>query len=92
MHDDERPHSVGIRELKAKLSSYVNMVREGGDIVITDRGEEVAVIVPVSPERKRILQLVSSGAAKWSGGKPSGVRGIKMKGKPLSSTVLEERV
>ncbi|RJR19720.1 MAG: type II toxin-antitoxin system prevent-host-death family antitoxin [Nitrospiraceae bacterium] len=92
MKDDERQNTVGIRELKAKLSSYVTLVREGADIVITDRGEEVAVIVPVSPERKRILQLVSSGVAKWSGRKPEGVQGIKMKGKPLSVTVLEERV
>jgi len=92
MEDDERPHTVGIRELKAKLSSYINMVRRGNEVIITDHGEEVAVIVPVSPERKRVLQLVSSGVAKWSGGKPEGVHGINMKGKPLSVTVLEERV
>jgi hypothetical protein len=29
--------------------------------------------------------------AKWSGGKPKGKTGIKIKGKPLSETVLEER-
>jgi len=92
MKEDKRANTVGIRELKAKLSSYITMVREGAGIVITDHGEEVAVIVPVTPERKRILQLVTSGVAKWSGEKPEGVQGIKMKGKPLSVTVLEERV
>jgi len=92
MKEDERTNIVGIRELKAKLSSYINMVRRGGDVVITDHGEEVSVIVPVSPERKRILKLVGSGVAKWEGGKPEGVHGITIKGKPLSVTVLEERV
>ena len=92
MKENERVHTVGIRELKAKLSSYINMVRQGEDIFITDHGEEVAVIVQVSPERKRILQLVGSGVAKWAGGKPEGVHGTTMKGKPLSVTVLEERV
>lgn len=92
MKDDERLQTVGIRELKAKLSSYINAVRKGGEIVITDHGEEVAVIAAVSPERKKILDLVGSGVAKWDGGKPEGARGVTVRGKLLSVTVLEERI
>ncbi|MEW6738599.1 MAG: type II toxin-antitoxin system Phd/YefM family antitoxin [Nitrospirota bacterium] len=83
--------SVGIRELKAKLSSYVDKVRRGEQVVITEHGEEVAIINPISKERKAIMSLVKSGKAHWSGGRPKGLKGIKIKGKPISETILEER-
>jgi len=31
--------SVGIKELKEKLSGYVDKVRHGEEIVVTDRGK-----------------------------------------------------
>lgn len=83
--------SVGIRELKAKLSGYVNKVRLGEEIVVTDRGKEIARVIPISRERNAVKRLVESGRASWTGGKPEGIRGIKIKGKPLSKTVLEDR-
>lgn len=82
---------VGIRELKAKLSSYIDRVRDGEPVVITDRGDEVAVIMPISAERRSVKALLATGRARWSGGKPAGLRGIRIKGKPLSRTVLDER-
>jgi len=83
--------SVGIRDLKAKLSSYVDKVCHGEKVVITEHGKEVALIIPISNERITVKSLISNGKAKWSGGKPKGLKGIKIKGKPLSRTVLEER-
>jgi len=83
--------SVGIKELKEKLSSYVDKARHGEQVVITDHGKEVAMVIPISKERMAITSLVGHSKAKWSGGKPEGVKGIKIKGKPLSKTVLEER-
>ena len=82
---------AGIRELKTKLSSYVEKVRNGEQVVITDHGEEVAIIIPISKERRAIMSLVKSGKAQWSGDKPKGISGLKIKGKPLSETILEER-
>lgn len=82
---------VGIRELKNRLSSYVGKVREGEIIIVTDHGIEVAVISPISPERRVIISLVKARQAQWSGGKPKGCEGIKIKGKSLSGTILEER-
>ncbi len=84
-------NSAGIGELKAKLSSYVERVRHGDRIVITDHGEEAAAMVPISSERRVIKSLIESGMAQWSGGKPKGLEGIALKGKPLSETILEER-
>jgi prevent-host-death family protein len=84
-------HSVGIKELKARLSSYIDMVENGEEIVVTDRGREVAVVVPIAPERRVLAGLVKEGKARYGSGKPQGAAGITLKGKPLSDTVLEER-
>ncbi|MBM2838108.1 MAG: type II toxin-antitoxin system prevent-host-death family antitoxin [Deltaproteobacteria bacterium] len=83
--------SVGVKELKAKLSSYVGMVQKGEEVVVTDHGREVALVIPISKERQAVKSLMDSGKAKWSGGKPEGLKGVKVKGKPMSNTVLEER-
>jgi prevent-host-death family protein len=84
-------NTVGIRELKAKLSSYIDKARNGQQIVITDHGLEVAVLNPVTIERRAIMSLVKEGDAHWSGGRPRGLDGIKIRGKAISETILEER-
>jgi prevent-host-death family protein len=38
--------SVGIRELKNRLSAYVREVRSGETVLVTDREEVVAELVP----------------------------------------------
>lgn len=83
--------SVGIKELKEKLSGYVDKVRHGEEIVVTDRGQEVALVIPISRERSAVTQLVGSGRAAWTGGKPAGIKGIKAKGGSVAKTVLEDR-
>jgi len=82
---------VGIKELKAKLSSYVAKVGAGEEVVVTDHGKEVALLVPVARERQAVRVLMDSGKVQWSGGKPKGTAGVGIKGKPLADTVLEER-
>jgi prevent-host-death family protein len=83
--------ATGISELKAKLSSYIEKVRSGEQVVITDHNEEVAMIISISKERRAITALVKRNKVQWSGNKPRGMEGIVLKGKPLSETVLEER-
>jgi len=40
-------HTVGVRELKNKLSEYLRRVRRGERVLVTDRGEVVAeLLVP----------------------------------------------
>lgn len=82
---------VGIKELKAKLSSYIDKVGDGNQVIVTEHGEEVAIMMPISAERKYIMSLIKAGKAHWEGGKPKGTTGLKINGKPLSITVLEER-
>jgi prevent-host-death family protein len=38
--------SVGLRELKNRLAEYVREVRSGECVLVTDRGEVVAELVP----------------------------------------------
>jgi prevent-host-death family protein len=83
--------SVGIKELKARLSSYVAQAKEGQEIVITEHGKDVALIIPLSQERQAVKSLMAEGKADWLGGKPKGLRGIRIKGKALSKTVIEDR-
>jgi prevent-host-death family protein len=82
---------VGIKELKAKLSEYVERARSGEMVVVTDRGEPVAELVPLSPTKRRLLQLVEAGELSWGGGKPKGLRGIVVRGEPMSETVIKAR-
>ena len=83
--------TVGIKELKAKLSSYVGKAKKGEEVVVTARGREIALLVPITRERRVLKRLAETGEARMPKGKPAGVRGLRIKGKSLSQTVLEER-
>jgi prevent-host-death family protein len=39
---------VGARELKTRLGTYLQQVREGRTIVVTDRGEPIAELRPLA--------------------------------------------
>ncbi len=45
--------TVGIRDLKNKLSEYVREVRAGEEILVTDRGQIVAELRPPTPPETR---------------------------------------
>jgi antitoxin (DNA-binding transcriptional repressor) of toxin-antitoxin stability system len=38
--------TVGVRELKNRLSEYIRQVRSGESVLVTDRGEVVAELAP----------------------------------------------
>ena len=83
--------AVGIRELKARLSRYIGIARGGEEVVVTARGREVAILVPVTRERLALRRLSEEGKARMPKGKPKGARGVKVRGKSLADTVLEGR-
>jgi prevent-host-death family protein len=62
--------TVGIRELKTRLSNYMRQVKSGTTLVITERGKPVGRIVPLSPSVKtRVQELAQAGLIAWSGKK-----------------------
>ncbi len=55
---------AGVAELKASLSRYLERVRAGHEVVVTDRGRPIAKIVPIAAEERRRTrrpQLVRDG-------------------------------
>lgn len=85
--------TVGIRELKARLSYYLRLVETGETVRVTDRGREIAVINRPGDEHEALRRLMASGKVRWSGGKPRVPDGppVKIQGEPLSKTVLDMR-
>ena len=51
--------TVGVRDLKNKLSEYLRRVRLGEGLLVTDRGEVVAELLP--PGRGQVDPLVPAG-------------------------------
>ena len=87
--------TVGIRELKARLSGYIQQVKNGHTVVITERGRPVGRIMPshVSVD-ERIQDVVRSGVAAWSGRplKPArAVARLKRGATTLADIVVENR-
>jgi len=86
--------AVGVRELKNRLSEYLNRVRAGERVMITDRGRPVAVIspTPVTPADRRIEAMLREGVVRWGGGKPRGaVRPPRIRGASVAQAVIEDR-
>jgi len=86
--------SVGIRNLKNKLSSYLKKVKEGEMLRVTERGRVIAYITParVKKEYEEIKLLIEKGIGSWKGGKPKGSEHpAKISGKSISKIVAEDR-
>ena len=85
---------VGIRELKADFSKYLKRVKNGEAIAISVRGKEIARLTPWRKleGRSGLWERMRRGIVEWNGGRPKGLSPrIKIKGKPLSQTVLDMR-
>lgn len=62
--------TVGVRDLKARLSEYLREVKDGQTILITEHGKAVGRILPVEPSiEERILNLLQAGQVEWNGQK-----------------------
>ncbi len=62
--------TVGIRELEAQLGAYLQQVKDGTILVITERGKPIGRIVPIRPSlEERTRELMEAGLIKWSGRK-----------------------
>lgn len=55
--------SVGVRELRQNLSRYLKEVKEGDAFRVTERGREVARLVPSGPADSPIARLVAERGA-----------------------------
>jgi prevent-host-death family protein len=83
---------VGIRELKNGLSRYIERVRAGDEVIVTDRGRPVARLSPLDASEDRLADLVASGLVRPPASRDRHVPAsrIKVNG-PVSDLVAEQR-
>lgn len=55
------PERVGVRELRQNLSRWLRRVEAGETFEVTDRGEPVALLVPLRNESDAIRRLAAEG-------------------------------
>ncbi len=90
---------VGVRDLKNQLPKYLDLVKKGGRVIVTDRGRPIAIIhdlagVEVNADREEILaSLAASGKVRLpvrAGGLKK-FDGAAIKGRSITETILEDR-
>ena len=89
---------LGLREANQRFSQTIKAVRAGKEVILTDRGRPIAVITPIKDEggREAMLNtmaeqgLITVAARKGPMPTPRW-RPVKVKGKPVSRTVIDDR-
>ncbi len=56
----ERLLSVPVAELKAHLSKYLNIVKNGGELIVTDHRNPVARVVQLSNSDFSVLEVTAA--------------------------------
>ncbi|HXS34591.1 MAG TPA: type II toxin-antitoxin system prevent-host-death family antitoxin [Solirubrobacterales bacterium] len=68
-------NQVGVRELRQNLSRYLTQIKAGESFIVTERGREVARLMPSGPVDSPIARLVAErGATMPRGNLPARVR------------------
>lgn len=92
---------LGLREANQRFSKAIKAVRAGKEVVLTERGRPIAVIKPIKPTKDEDAQeaalqamtdegLITPAARKGPMPAPRW-RPVKVQGKPLSHTIIDER-
>ena len=90
--------TVGVKELKNRLTRYLRRTKQGEEVIITERGTPIALIQPIrSADRAvsleaRLASLAARGVIALPTRKPlRRIRLAKVSGEPLSKTIVEDR-
>lgn len=85
-------YKVGIRDLKAHLSSYLEKVQKGHTIIITSHGKPIANLTPSKEElADRVKALQAAGLIAWNGKKLRDLAPVAVnRGKKLASDIVVE--
>jgi len=90
---------IGSREFKNRMGKYLQAVRTGQTLIITDRGQAVAKVGP--PDRKehseksiedRLRELEALGMIRLASRPVRGFKTVPARGKPASRILIEDRV
>jgi prevent-host-death family protein len=90
--------TVGVKELKNRLTQYLRRTKQGEEVIVTERGNPIALIQPIkSAERAvsleaRLANLAAQGLVALPTQKPlKRVRLVRVSGKPISKSIVEDR-
>jgi prevent-host-death family protein len=89
---------VGSREFKNRMGRYMRAVRKGQTLLLTDRGKPVAKVSPPDDAARPkaslmdvLRKLEAEGSIRLGTRPLRKFRPIKVKGKPVSQTIIEDR-
>ena len=89
---------IGLREANQRFSQAIKAVRAGKEVVLTERGHPIAVIKPIKGEnaQQEALHVMADEGliipAARKGPTPTPRwRPARMKGGPLSQTIIDDR-
>jgi prevent-host-death family protein len=89
---------MGLREANQRFSKATKAVKAGKEVILTERGKPIAVIKPLVPkedEEAVIRRLEAEGILRPAlkrGPMPAPTwKPVRIKGKPISQTISEER-
>ncbi|MBI5641114.1 MAG: type II toxin-antitoxin system prevent-host-death family antitoxin [Nitrospirae bacterium] len=90
---------VGVRDLKNQLPKYLDVVKKGGQVIVTDRGKPIAIIhdltgVEVNAGQDEVLASLAADGKVRLPVRAGGVNkfdGATIKGKSITETILEDR-
>ena len=86
--------TVGVRELKARLSEYLRQVKKGRTVVITEHGKPVGRLVPTGQSLEQRLQaMIDAGLAEWNGKPLPPMKPVDKlrRGKSIADLIIEDR-
>ena len=90
--------TVGVKELKNRLTTYLRKTKQGEEVIVTERGKPIALIQPIQSARQaesleaRLARLSAQGSVRLPSRKPlRKVRRIRITGAPTSQIILEDR-
>ena len=87
---------LGLREANQHFSKAIKAVRAGKDVILTERGQAIAVIKPIKAAHQRdarLERMADEGLITLPSRKGSMPRfePIRITGKTLSQTVIDDR-
>lgn len=71
---------VGVRDLKNQLSSFLDRVKAGEEITVTEHGRPIARLTAAGPDVDRMANLVAAGVIRPA---PTGRRRVPVKRVPI---------
>ncbi len=90
--------TVGVKELKNRLTQYLRRVRQGEEVVVTDRGKPVALIQAMQAVERpasldaRLAKLAAQGLVTLPSRPPlRKLRPARVAGRPVSKVILDDR-